>query len=108
MISDIMSRRRFVRLAAATVACSGIRAGADEPMHDGRTSMKSEPAAPGEAHSIGHHKHLFIDDWLTSESINVELRVNPPERKGLVLCADKPWERGGITSYCNVLWDEAH
>jgi len=63
------------------------------------------PAAENGAHPLGSNKHLFIDDFLIAKKDNVELRVNPPQRKELVLIADRPWERGGITSYCNVFWD---
>ena len=54
---------------------------------------------------LGSNRHLFIDELLIAEKTNVAMVVNPPQRKELVLAADKPWERGGITSYCNVLWD---
>jgi hypothetical protein len=73
----------------------------------GAIAPRAAAQAPSDAsvHALGRHKHLFIDDWLTSESQNVTLEVNQPQRMGLVLIADKPWERGGLTSYANVLWD---
>jgi hypothetical protein len=98
-----LSRRNFVRMVAATVAMagSGISLGPAQAQQ-----APAEPAKPpGSPHKLGGNKHLFIDDWLTAEKHNVVLTVNPPERKGLALIADKPWERGGLTSYANVLWD---
>jgi hypothetical protein len=99
MDADI-TRRQFVQVATAAVATSALalqRAGA----------QPAAAQAPAEAspHALGRNKHLFIDDWLTSESQNVTLRVNEPQRMGLAMIADKPWERGGLTSYANVLWD---
>jgi hypothetical protein len=54
---------------------------------------------------LGSRKHLFIDEFLIAEKKNATLCVNPPQRKELVLIADRPWERNGITSYANVFWD---
>ena len=62
-------------------------------------AQSSEPIA------VGHGPHLFIDEFLIDQKTNVTLTVNPPQRKELVMIADKPWERGGITSYGNVFWD---
>ena len=70
----------------------------------------SAPAAAdddnGTPYNLGSNKHLFLDEFLIAEKSGVDLVVNPPAIKELVLIADKPWERGGITSYCNVLWDD--
>ncbi|MDO8587008.1 MAG: hypothetical protein Q7T82_08200 [Armatimonadota bacterium] len=55
---------------------------------------------------LGSDKHLFIDNFLIEKTDKVILTVNPPRRKELVVIADKPWERNGITSYCNVFWDD--
>jgi hypothetical protein len=38
----------------------------------------------------------------------VTFTVNPPQRRELVLTPEKDWERGGITCYANVFWDELH
>jgi hypothetical protein len=54
---------------------------------------------------LGGGKFLFLDDLLLDKVEHAALRVNPPRPAGLVLIADQPWERGGITSYGNVLWD---
>ncbi|MBI4603234.1 MAG: hypothetical protein HY721_14870 [Planctomycetes bacterium] len=66
-------------------------------------------AAPGEGvrapFELGGGRFLFLDDLLLEEVRGAEVRVNPPRPAGLVLIADRPWERGGITSYGNVLWD---
>lgn len=59
-------------------------------------------------YALGTDRHLFIDRFLVDKADGITLTVNPPQRKELVIIADKPWERGGITSYCNVFWDESH
>jgi hypothetical protein len=51
---------------------------------------------------------LFIDHQLIDAVDNATLVVNPPQRRELVLIADKEWERGGITSYATVLWAPDH
>ena len=55
--------------------------------------------------ALGQDRFLFLDDFLLDKLDNAELTVNPPRFDALVLIADKPWEKGGITSYGNVLWD---
>lgn len=72
------------------------------------TSLMSEMergAAQG-THRLDSDKHLFLDGFLIAEKTNVALAVNPPQRRELVIVADKLWERNGITSYCNVFYDE--
>ncbi len=59
-------------------------------------------AAPFE---LGGGKFLFLDDFLLEKVERARVNVNPPRPAGLVLIADRPWERGGITSYGNVLRD---
>ena len=71
--------------------------------HAVATSARAE-ATPG-PHNLGARKHLFLDEFLIDKAENVTLTANPPQRKELVLIADRPWERGGITAYCNVLHD---
>ena len=57
---------------------------------------------------LNSEKHLFLDEFLLDRVENAELVVNPPQRKELVLIADKPWERNGITSYGNVFGDDKY
>jgi hypothetical protein len=99
MSMDI-SRRHFVQMAAGAVAASALQFQAADAQSG--SSARSDESTP---HPLGGNKHLFIDDWLTSESKDVSLTVNPPQRMGAALIAEKPWERGGLTSYANVLWD---
>jgi len=54
---------------------------------------------------LGSDKFLFLDEFLLDTVEGAELTVNPPRFDALVLIADRPWERGGITSYGNVLYD---
>ncbi|MBN2292877.1 MAG: hypothetical protein JXM70_10655 [Pirellulales bacterium] len=69
------------------------------------TAAMSSADGNNAPHNLGANKYLFLDDFMIAEKSNVKLVVNPPQRKELVIIADKPWERGGITSYCNVFWD---
>ena len=52
-----------------------------------------------------HMSFLDLDEFLLDSVENAELAVNPPRFDALVLIADKPWEKGGITSYGNAFWD---
>src|SRR5687768_2950417 len=99
-----VSRRTFVRMAA--VATAGLAAGSCarlSPLHEREVSWSPKS---GGVHALGSHRHLFIDHWLTDRHEHITLRVNPPQVRELVLIADKPWEKGGITNYCNVFWDD--
>lgn len=60
------------------------------------------------AYALGNDRHVFVDNFLIEKRVKVILNVNPPQRKELVIIADKPWEAGGITSYCNVFWDDQY
>ncbi len=75
------------------------------PVLTSLTSEMERGAAQG-THRLDSDKHLFLDDFLIAEKTNVTLTVNPPQRRELVIVADKLWERNGITSYCNVFYDE--
>ena len=59
-------------------------------------------AAPYE---LGGDRFLFLDTFLLEEMDGAHLTVNPPSNIELVMSADRPWEKGGITSYGNVLHD---
>jgi len=54
---------------------------------------------------VGGDRFLFLDASFIESSQNATLTVNPPAFDALVLIADKPWEKGGITSYGNVFFD---
>jgi len=60
---------------------------------------------------IGSRKHLFIDDALLETTANLELRVNPPERRTVTeFRCSEPWEATprlgpAIPDVCS-LWDE--
>ncbi len=91
-----ISRRALLQGAAAGVPAVAL--GSSPAKAEDRTRK----AAP---HRLGTNRHLFIDEFLIAEKKDVTLCVNPPQRKELVIIPDRPWERGGITSYCNVMWD---
>lgn len=61
--------------------------------------------AYAEPYALADNRFLFLDDFLLETVEQAHLTVNPPRFDNLVLIADKPWEKGGITSYGNVFWD---
>ena len=93
---DGISRRAVLQGAAAGI--SGMVAGAE------LTGAEANPSSSS-PFALGADKHLFLDEFLITTKKGVSIRVNPPQRKELVIIPDKPWERGGITSYCNVFAD---
>jgi hypothetical protein len=99
MSQPTFSRRSFVQFATASAAGLALT----------RQFAAAQPAsvkASTDVASLGRARHLFLDDHLLAERKNATFVVNPPERKGLVLYPEKPWERAGVTSYANVFWDE--
>lgn len=54
---------------------------------------------------LRNQRFLFLDTFLLEECSGAKIAVNPPNNAKLVVFADQPWERGGITSYGNVFWD---
>jgi len=68
-------------------------------------AIVSVAAASADPYALRSDTFLFLDQFLLDSVTNAELTVNPPRFDELVLIADKPWEKGGITSYGNVLYD---
>jgi len=66
---------------------------------------KDEGSDTRDVYELGRDKFLFLDEFLLDRAQGAHLDVNPPGNVQLVMVADKPWERGGITSYGNALWD---
>ncbi|MCX7598205.1 MAG: hypothetical protein N2512_04985, partial [Armatimonadetes bacterium] len=54
--------------------------------------------------NVGDRKQLFIDNRFIAESENVELCMNPPVKRGIVLRGERPWEEGWI--YCSTVLDD--
>ena len=48
-------------------------------------------------------RHLFLDPAALPEMENVALRVNPPERRELIIQPDRPWEQLMISFYLTIL-----
>ncbi len=48
-------------------------------------------------------RHLFLDPAFLEKSENVSLRVNQPQRRDLVIRADKPWENLMISFYLTMI-----
>jgi len=58
--------------------------------------------------AVSDHAQLLIDHRFIASSRNVELRMNPPVKRGPVLVRDKPWEAGDIGFCVSVIpWQDA-
>ncbi|TVY08039.1 hypothetical protein [Paenibacillus cremeus] len=51
---------------------------------------------------IGNRVELFVDDTLIHRMEKAYLKLNPPEKKEIVLTMDQPWEGSGSGIYCTV------
>ena len=54
--------------------------------------------------NIGTRAELFVDGWLIDRMRGAELRLNPPERREVVLTTDRPWE-GVDSAYYSAIQD---
>ena len=72
-------------------------------------AQKAEAAAPDvqapSPISVGSHKQLFIDQRFTARATNVELRMHPPAKLGVVLRPERPWEDKSIGFCASVIED---
>lgn len=64
----------------------------------------SESERPG-ALRIGTRVEMFVDHFLIDRMEQAYLKLNPPERKEIVLRMEKPWEGPGSGLYCTVFKD---
>ncbi len=63
-------------------------------------------AGAGEVLEIGDQRQVFIDQRFLAEATNVTLEVHGPCKTGeRTINTDRPWERGGIGPYSNILHD---
>ena len=62
-------------------------------------------AWPPAALQIGSGKQLMFDNKFIAASSNVNITMNPAEKKGIVVSPDQPWEDFRLTSYFNVIQD---
>jgi hypothetical protein len=60
----------------------------------GHLSMGQQPASP--------KRYLFLDPALIENSVGIDLRVNPPERRETVILPDRPWEKEMISFFLTV------
>lgn len=86
------------------VLCMALMMAAESALEARVASAEQEASKP---HELGKNKHVFIDDFLIDKEQGADFHVNPPTNIELVMTADEPWERGGITSYGNVFYDPA-
>ena len=54
--------------------------------------------------SIG--RHLFLDPSFVTDASGAALHVNPPQRREVVIKADRPWEQLMITFYLTVFEEQ--
>ncbi len=54
--------------------------------------------------ALERRTELFVDDWLIDRKRGVELRLNPPIRREVVLVTDRPWE-GESSAYYTAIQD---
>ena len=47
---------------------------------------------PGGVIDVGSRRQLFFDHRFIARSENVEITMNPPVKRGVVLEYDRPWE----------------
>jgi len=97
------SRRDFIQSAALASAAALAGCAAAEKSASTPSAQRS-----GSLFNVASDRQLFIDEQLIDESTHVTFTVNPPQRRELVLFPEKEWERGGITCYANVFFDEMH
>ena len=46
---------------------------------------------------IGTDRQLFVDDFWITEAIDVTRPLHEPVRREVVISAEHPWERGGVS-----------
>src|SRR5262249_36950592 len=93
MSPGTLGRRQFLK----TSAC-GIAAIAAAP-------YLTSAGPPAQPFHLGSTPLLFLDYSLTKRKKSGPLPSTPPQRRELVMIADQPWERNGISCYCDVLHD---
>ncbi len=71
----------------------------------------AETSPPAEEHNvaavdIGTRVEMLVDDWLIDPSLSqgVELRLQTPVRREVVLTTDQPWE-GNVSGYYSIFKD---
>lgn len=69
------------------------------------SSLSQPPAGAEPTGSRPAPRQLFLDPDFLEERSGVELRVNPPERRELVIRPDQPWEKRMISLFLTVLDD---
>jgi hypothetical protein len=67
-------------------------------------SAADEPPSARHAVDIGSRWELLVDDWLIAQQRGTALKLNPPERREIVLSTDAPWE-GPTSAYFSVVQD---
>ncbi len=71
----------------------------------GMCGAAASGAGPSSVLDIGNRRQVFIDGRFLARSKDVELVVHPPAKTGeRTIVADRPWERGGLDTYCCVMW----
>jgi hypothetical protein len=61
--------------------------------------------------ALGNRRELFIDSYLVDTAIGAALRLNPPQRREVVLKMDQTWESGWLLARysaedCDVIYGD--
>jgi hypothetical protein len=67
----------------------------DTPGQNDKPPARPSPADQPKALDIGDRRELFVDDWLVSRRDGLELRLQSPVPREVVLTHDAPWEGSG-------------
>ena len=99
MTFDLTRRQCLLALGSAAgmaaMNSSGrIAAGQDNPA----PTANGGPAAD-DVRDIGSRVEMFVDRYLVAETRGVTQRLHPPQRREVVLTADRPWEGAGSAYY---------
>jgi len=97
-----MQRSLFARrMRFAICMCLAAFCLAWTPLRSAKAASKKE--AP-DVLDIGDQRQVFIDGTFLATSHNVELVMHPPRKTHeRTIEPDKPWEKGGIGNYSNVM-----
>jgi len=90
--------RTVLTLVCAYTVCRAITALAQDPAGTALPSDRSPRPI-----TVGGEKQVFIDDRFIATSRNVELRMNPPLKLGVVLRPERPWEDKSIGFCASVI-----
>lgn len=69
-------------------------------------SLLAATAVSAGALEVGNRKQLFFDRKFIAESESIALTMNPPEKRGIVLMGEYPWEAGWVGAGEMIIEDQ--